>query len=311
MKWQTGRVETEEGVFEAVAPEILSVSRRTDIPAFYSEWFMNRLRRGCLKWTNPFNGQASYVSFEHAEVIVFWTKNPRPLLRFLPEIEQKKIAFYFQFTLNDYEAEGLEPGLPALEERIKTFQDLSGLIGRDRVVWRFDPLILTSEISLDRLMEKIEGVGDRIATHTRKLVFSFADIGYQKVRANLKRARVEAIPFSPQAMVEMGEKIARLAQKWGIEAASCAQAIDLSRFGISHNRCIDDQLIRKISPGVSEIPWTKDPGQRRDCGCVCSKDIGKYNTCPHLCVYCYANSTESLVRKNYQQADPEAEALVP
>jgi len=161
MKWSETEIDTLNGRQKAVAPAIISASRATDIPAFYSEWFINRLRAGYVKWFNPFNGKPQYVSFENAKAIVFWSKNPRPLFRALDEIAERCPAFYFQFTLNDYQAEGLEPGVPPLDERIATFRELSAGIGRERVIWRFDPLIITDELNVEKLVKKIEIVGDR------------------------------------------------------------------------------------------------------------------------------------------------------
>ena len=173
---------------EAVAPVIVSASRRTDIPAFHADWFGERLRAGSVKWTNPFNGLPQYVSFARTRAIVFWTKNPKPLLPYLGDLDRQGLDYYFQFTLNDYEAEGLEPHLPSLEERIKTFADLSGCVGRSRVIWRYDPLLLADGLDVDRLVERVARVGDRIHPFTEKLVIAFADIErYVNVRNRLRR----------------------------------------------------------------------------------------------------------------------------
>jgi len=306
MRWPEVQVETPEGPRRAIAPAVLSVSRATDIPAFHAEWLMQRLRAGYVEWVNPFNGKLQYVSFANAAAIVFWSKNPRPMMRFLDEIEARGLAYYFQFTLNDYEDERFEPGVPPLAERIETFRALSRRIGPERVVWRFDPLVLTRATGVEKLMEKAARVGDQIAPCTRKLVFSFADIGnYRKVAANLRRAGVDYVEFDREAMLQAAEGIAALCRRWGIAAASCAEPLDLSAFGIAHNRCIDDELIRRIAPDSPAIrqlygepgkpqPHVKDPGQRPACGCARSKDIGRYNTCAHRCAYCYANTSGAV-----------------
>jgi hypothetical protein len=336
MKWLETVLETPAGPQKAVAPEVISASRSTDIPAFYAKWFMNRLRQGYVKWVNPFNQRPQYVSFKNAKVIVFWSKNPKPLMQFLPEIEERRIAYYFHFTLNDYEAENLEPGVPPLSERIATFQALSQRIGKDRVIWRFDPLILTGSITVPMLLEKIKRVGDEIAPFTTKLVFSFADIRpYRKVQNNLRRAGLSYTDFTTETMAEAASGISRLCKDWGIVGSTCAEPTSFAQFGITHNHCIDDTLILRItgnSPDLGRLfgadlsvrkdlfaaPWepgfpplkTKDPGQRPECGCVFSKDIGQYNTCPHLCVYCYANTSENLVKRNALSATDSAETIV-
>ena len=140
---------------EAVAPIIISASRSTDIPAFYAKWFLNRLEKGYCVWYNPFNRQKMYISFKRCKVVVFWTKNPKPIIPYLSELDKRGIHYYFQITLNDYEREGFEPNVPPLKERIETFKQLSKLIGKEKVIWRFDPLILTSELTSRKLLNRI------------------------------------------------------------------------------------------------------------------------------------------------------------
>lgn len=322
------------GEVQAVAPVIVSASRSTDIPAFHSEWFMKRLRAGHAAWRNPFNQSVQHVSFLKTRVIVFWTKNPAPLLRHLQEIEDRGFNFYFQFTINDYEAEGWEPNVPALEERIETLARLSGRIGRDRVIWRFDPLLLSDTVTEEALARKIERVGSLAHPYTSKMVFSFADISaYRKVRTNLASAGIDYRDFDAAAMQEMAQRIAGLNRGWGLELATCAEADSFQELGIAHNRCIDGELMLRLFPGDMELrrflnpargqlslgmpgldsKWQdklKDAGQRKECGCIVSKDIGAYNTCAHLCTYCYANTSERAVTKNLARRAADEACIV-
>lgn len=175
----------------AQAPHIVSASRCTDIPAFYADWFFHRLQAGYSAWTNPFNGVKSYVSYKNTRFIVFWSKNPRPLLAYLGRLKDRGINCYVQFTLNDYEADGLENNVPSLTERVETFHLLSEKLGRDGVVWRFDPMVLTETIGVDELLSKVENIGNQLKDATEKLVFSFADIlEYRKVKANLEKVNI-------------------------------------------------------------------------------------------------------------------------
>ena len=291
------------------APLIISASRATDIPAFHAEWLKERLEAGFVERINPFNRKPGIVSFAAARVFVFWTKNPRPMFSLLDDLEARGLHYYFHFTLNDYEAEGYEPGLPSLEERVETFKALSGRVGRERVVWRFDPLLLTDKLSVSKLLEKVERVGRLIHPYTSRLVFSFADIaGYQNVQRNLKRAGVKAREFTTSEMEVFSAGLHRLNKEWGLSLATCAEGMDLEAFGIEHGRCIDDRLLVKLFPQDVELMRflgyeeglggvlcplpskrkLKDPGQRKACGCILSKDIGSYNTCAHQCAYCYA-----------------------
>ena len=157
MAWQKVKIQRDNGLIaDAQAPVIISASRSTDIPAFYADWFFHRLEKGYCAWTNPFNGVQSYVSFQNMRFVVFWSKNPRPLLPLLHKLDERGIGYYIQYTLNDYVKEGLERGVPPLDERIDTFKRLVDQIGFGRVIWRFDPLMLTDRITTDDLLKKIE-----------------------------------------------------------------------------------------------------------------------------------------------------------
>lgn len=329
----------------AQMPVIISASRATDVPAFYSGWFMERLRAGYVKWYNPFNGVPLYVSFAKARLFVFWSKNPAKMLEKFPDgnespidiLEREGRNYYFQFTMNDYDAERIEPNVPSLANRINTFIELSKRIShhaRERIVWRFDPLILTDTLTPKILLERIRRIGDQIAPYTSRLVFSFIDINaYAKVAKNLKRGGISAREFAREEMLEVAEGLAAMTKEWNMAAGTCGELADLP--GIEHNRCIDDRLIVKCFPhdvelmkfiGAKCVPgdslfgqpdtWTlnaykKDKGQRETCGCIQSKDIGEYNTCLHLCHYCYANANNAEALANWKQhlTCPHAETI--
>ena len=323
-------------IVAAQAPVIISASRSTDIPAFYCEWFFHRLERGYSAWKNPFNGQQMYVSYARTRFIVFWSKNPAPLIGYLPQLAKRRIGCYVQYSLNDYEAEGLELHIPPLEKRIGCFQELAEKLSPEQVIWRFDPLILTETMGVEQLLEKVERIGDRLKGYTKKLVFSFADIAsYSKVQNNLNRAHIRWVEWDEPRMHQFAQALAQLnASRWGYELGTCAERVDLSQYGIAHNRCVDDALIARLAyhdnalmehlgleiheqglfnscpPDAIRLPGgryairrtrNKDKGQRSLCGCVVSKDIGEYNTCPHECIYCCANTSRAQAAQRYQQ----------
>ncbi|MBD5348802.1 MAG: DUF1848 domain-containing protein, partial [Bacteroides sp.] len=318
MKQTKIRILKDDGAeVEALAPVVLSASRATDIPAFYADWFFKKLESGHCRWRNPFNGVDSYVAFRDVRFIVFWSKNPRPLIPYLDRLKEKGISYYIQYTLNDYEYEGLEPGVPALHERIQTFKELVEKLGVGRVIWRFDPLLLTDKIGITELLAKIERIGDQLKGYTEKLVFSFADISvYRKVGDNLRNNGVNYREWTETDMIEFAERLSKLkvSKGWNFKLATCGEKIDLEKFGIAHNRCIDDELITRIgwqdeklmnhlgmkvnnlTPslfGDTDMPEEaimlddnhyamrsrthKDSGQRKFCGCINAKDIGQYN----------------------------------
>lgn len=327
--WDKERINLADGTSaEAICPIIVSASRATDIPAFFAEWFRNRLEAGYLRWTNPFNAkQVQYVSFRQTRVIVFWSKNPEPLIRYLPELDAKGINYYFQFTLNNYEQEGLEPNVPPLAERVETFKALSERLGRKRVIWRFDPLILTDTLTIERLLDRVANLAELLRKYTEKLVISYADINiYKKVKHNLERGHINYREFVPPLMQEVAERLQQLNREWGLKIATCAEDVDLANYGIEHNRCIDDNLMIELFKddltlmdfiryrtdifGDLTRPYLKDKGQRKECGCIVSKDIGMYNTCNHLCTYCYANTSCKAVDNNRMRYNPESEELI-
>jgi hypothetical protein len=308
---------------DAIAPLIVSASRSTDIPAFYGDWFMARLAAGYVRWKNPFGGTPLFISFEKTRVIVFWSKDPAPFFPDLATLDRMGYNYFFLFTLNDYDNNRLEPGVPPAGERIETFIRLSRSIGNGRVIWRFDPLILADDISVSDLLEKIRSVGDRIAPYTKRLVFSFVDIEkYTKVRRNLLDGGLTgAREFTNDEIGEFCTGLASLNKRWHLILSACAEGHDLSRFGIGRGQCIsydlmveefgnDRNLMDFLHPDAQQTldgkavianpsRRLKDPGQRSTCRCIVSKDIGQYSTCMHLCTYCYANISPESARRNY------------
>ena len=342
-------ITTDSGIrVEATAPIIISASRSTDIPAFYARWFFNRLDKGYCVWYNPFNRQKMYVSFGRCKVIVFWTKNPKPILPYLKELDKRGIHYYFQVTLNDYVNEGLEPNVPSVEQRIDTFRQLSDQIGHERMIWRFDPLIITPTITPRMLLSRIWKIGNRLKGYTDKLVFSFVDVkAYHKVQNNLVKETncftkedVETAEMNAMQRQEVVEGLVKLREVWDSEGwhvtlATCAEDIDLAVYGIEHNRCIDGELMERVFGDDYELVYylrtgkfpepdlfgllpaipdkqknLKDKGQRKICGCMVSKDIGMYNTCRHFCVYCYANTNRECVKRNMTRYSDDSESLI-
>lgn len=340
-QWKKIQIKRDNGeIAEAQSPIIISASRSTDIPAFYTDWFFHRLKVGYSAWTNPFNGVKSFVSYDKCRFIVFWSKNPEPLLNHLDELKERNIGCCIQYTLNDYVKESLEKGVPSLEERIDTFKRLVDKLGKGRVIWRFDPLILTNQIGLDDLLKKVENIGDQLQGYTEKLVFSYADIAsYKKVKSNLEKNHINYQEWEVPQMEEFARELSALNQEWHYKLATCGEKIDIDQFGIHHNRCVDDDLMVRFAYkdkalmdflsvevktmetslfGTEPIPAdaimlsdslyavkkkdNRDKGQRQFCGCIISKDIGEYNTCPHLCEYCYANASKEVAVGNWERA---------
>ncbi|GHT65180.1 hypothetical protein AGMMS50239_24360 [Bacteroidia bacterium] len=343
-QWEKVQITTDNGeIKEGIAPVIISASRATDIPAFHAQWFINRLEKGYIRWENRFNpAEPKYISLENVRLIVFWTKNPQPIIPFLKHLDDKGLNYYFQFTLNDYENENFEPVVPPLKQRIDTFINLSKTIGKERVVWRFDPLLLAEDISVIDLLQKIQRLGNYLVPHTDKLVFSFADVfSYPRVKANLikdsryfTKDNIHFAEFTTDKKNAMAVGLQIFLHEWrkinpDFSMATCAEDIDLEKYEIAHNKCIDDdlmiQLFHNDSKLMSFIGYTpdlfgenartasaklKDKNQRPLCGCVYSKDIGCYSTCAHYCTYCYANTSHDLVARNMKRTNPNSDTIL-
>jgi len=284
---------------------ILSVSRRTDIPAFYSKWFYNRIKAGYVLVRNPMNTkQVSRISLDPQliDCIVFWTKNPRSFMKNLDKL--KDYNFYFQFTLNSYD-KTVEVNVPEKKLLIDTFVELSQEIGKERVIWRYDPILLTPKFNKEYHYKWFEYLTEKLHPYTQKCIISFVDI-YSKTERNTRP--LDIIPFTNESMMEIAEKLSSITKKYGISLETCSEQMDFSMFGINHSKCIDDKLISNIIGKPLSID--KDNNQRETCGCVKSIDIGAYNTCKHNCLYCYANFSKNTVDKNCLQHDPNSPLLV-
>lgn len=271
---------------------IISASRRTDIPAFYSEWFFERIKEGYALVRNPMNPcQVSRIPLnrEAVDCIIFWTKDPAGMLPCLGKLDG--YSYYFQFTLNPYDTK-IEPGVPAKPQAVETFKRLSDMIGSQRMIWRYDPVILTGRMDTGYHIRCFEALAGRLAGYTEKCILSFVD-PYQKIQKNLEG--LGARETTEQEKHDIAANFAQAARSYSLKLETCAEAIDLSQYGIGHARCIDPDLIPEITG--KRITAGKDRNQRKECGCAGSTDIGAYNTCRHGCLYCYANYSPAQVTK--------------
>lgn len=282
---------------------ILSVSRRTDIPNYYSEWFFNRIKEGFVYVRNPMNPhQVSRIDLspEVVDCIVFWTKNPEPMLHRLEELAA--YDYYFQFTLTGY-GRDIELNVPHKREKmIPIFQELSHHIGKEKVIWRYDPILFTKRYTPEYHLKAFEQIASALKGYTEKCVISFVD-AYAKNRKNMKL--LESYELDAKELSEFAADICRLAEKNGMETGACAESMDLEQCGIKHNCCIDKTLIENIIG--CKLKAGKDKNQRQECGCMESVEIGTYNTCKNGCKYCYASYSVESVEKNcgkYNAASP-------
>lgn len=284
---------------------ILSVSRRTDIPAFYSDWFFNRLKEGFVYVRNPMNiHQVSKITLspDVIDCIVFWSKNPSPMLYRLDEL--KDYMYYFQFTINAYD-KNLEFWVPRKGGIINTFRALSNIIGPKRVIWRYDPIMLSSNMDIAYHVHYFGEIAKRLGGYTDTCVISFVDL-YKKAQNNLKGTTARELSINE--MLELSAKLYIIASRYGMKIQTCSEGVDFNSVGVVHGKCIDNKLIEELL-GV-RLRVDKDQNQRKECGCVQSIDIGEYNTCYHGCKYCYANFNERIVMRNKELHDPYSPLLI-
>jgi len=280
---------------------ILSASRRTDIPSFYGEWFVNRLREGYVLIPNPYNPHRLSrlcLSPETVDLIVFWSKNPAPMLPRLDAVSALGYPFYFQYTLTPY-GQAWEPGLPEVSRRLDTMLTLSRRLGKGRIVWRYDPIIIEERFPPVYHAEQFERLCRRLEGAIGTCVISFAD-RYAHNKAIIPAMRMDDMRSAAQALSE-------IASRYDIRLTACCEEGWLADYGIEKSACIDQRRVEAIL-GCS-VRGKKDPGQRPGCGCVESVDIGMYSTCLNGCRYCYATRSPAAARRNWEQHDPASPLL--
>ena len=263
---------------------ILSVSRRTDIPAFHSDWFFERLNEGYALVRNPMNSRlVSRVDMtrDNIDFIVFWSKDPSPMLSRLNELDG--IDYCFQFTLNSYGMD-IEPGVPRKGTYvIDVFRRLSERIGKERVLWRYDPILISKKYNVNHHLEYFSRLAEKLKGYTEICTISILDM-YRKISTVAAKNGIRCPYESEAALIAAG--FSDIAEKNGIHLAACCEPEFSERYGIQRSRCIDPELIERIKG--CEISRDQDRSRREGCGCIACVDIGAYNTCRHGCVYCYA-----------------------
>lgn len=292
---------------------IVSVSRRTDIPAFYAEWFMNRIRAGYALSVNPFNRkQVSFVSLhpEDVSAIVFWTKNAQPMLANLAELSERGYAYYFLYTINGYPA-ALEPYVPPAQTGVATVQAIASQIGRDRIIWRYDPIIISNLTPVEYHVENFTKLVEQLQPYVHHVVVSFVD-EYRKAKQHLRTLREQGVELAAEGVeLEIRQKqlmtdLSSIAAQYELEVVTCAEPWDFSEQGVKPGKCIDENYLAEVFG--QQVSGKKDAGQRLECGCVPAKDIGAYDSCIYGCTYCYAGTYDKAVR-NLGKHNPQGLTL--
>ena len=279
---------------------IISASRRTDIPALYPEWFMNRLLAEEVLVPNPYNRKKVSrieLSRETVDCFVFWTKNPEPMLPYLKRLDMLGYPYYFEMTITGYR-EDMEPNVPSTEEAMATFMLLSERIGRERMDLRFDPIIINEKYPLEYHLEQFEMLCSWLHAYTDRCIISF--VNYYKGSP--------FVELEAEDMIETAKGLVQIADRYQLPLYTCAEKIDLRPYGIQTGACIDKKKTESIVGYRLDVK--RDRGQRRACGCVESVDIGMYGTCIHGCRYCYASGNTETAAKRHELHNVNSPMLI-
>jgi hypothetical protein len=283
---------------------IINTGMRTDIPAFFSEWFFNRIREGYVLTRNPYYPEqvTRYrLTPDVVDCISFCTKNPKPMLDRLDEISQFR-QFWF-VTITPYGKE-IEPNVPDKNEVMESFKLLSKNIGINSIGWRYDPIFFTEKYNMDFHISSFEKMAKNLSGYVDNCVISFIDL-YAKTKRNFPSAKA----VTAKEREQIGKEFVKIGKKYGIKIRSCCEGKDLEKFGVDVQGCMTKEVMERAMGINIEVP-KKKKSPREDCNCLLGNDIGMYNTCNHCCVYCYANYDTKTVKQNLLNHNPKSPFLI-
>ena len=278
---------------------IIQTGMRTDIPAFFSEWFLNRIKEGFVLVRNPYNPkQVTRYSLypDVVDLIAFCSKNPAPMLRHMNAL--KPYGQYWFVTITPYGKE-IEPNVPAKEKVMEDFKSLSDMVGIDSIGWRYDPIFVDAKHSVEWHISEFEKMAASLSGYTKSCVISFIDI-YKKVERNFPSAR----EVSKNDRLTIGKEFIKIAKQYGMTIRPCAEGNDLAPYGADCSGCMTVNTFETALHAHLDVPKRKSNQRNGQCACLLGVDIGAYDTCSHLCKYCYANTNAALVKENMRKHDP-------
>lgn len=284
---------------------IIQTGMRTDIPAFYSQWFRNRLQEGYVLVRNPYNPSSVTrysLSSDVVDLIAFCTKNPAPMLPHMDVL--KPYGQYWFVTITPY-GRDIEPNVPDKEAVMEDFKTLSRLVGIDSVGWRYDPIFINGVYTVERHLRDFEIMARTLCGYTKTCVISFIDI-YKKVERNFPEARA----VTRAERLALGREFVRIGQQYGMTLRPCAEGNELAAFGADCSGCMTVNTFETALHDKLNPPKRKTNQRNGQCACLLGTDIGAYDTCGHLCRYCYANANAALVKQNMKMHDPRSPFLL-
>ena len=284
---------------------IINTGMRTDIPAFYHEWLINRIKEGFVLVRNPYNPSqvTRYsLSYEVVDLIAFCTKNPAPMLPHMDVL--KPYGQYWFVTITPY-GKDIEPNVPDKQKVMEDFKKLSDIVGVDSVGWRYDPIFVDDKHSADWHITQFEQMAAMLSGYTKTCVISFIDI-YKKVERNFPEAR----EVFKKDRLTIGKAFIEIAKQHDITIRPCAEGNDLAPYGADCSGCMTVKTFETALHARLDVPKRSRNQRNNECACLLGTDIGTYDTCGHLCRYCYANTNAALVRENMKQHDPKSPFLI-
>ncbi|MDE5831100.1 MAG: DUF1848 domain-containing protein [Clostridia bacterium] len=282
---------------------IINTGCRTDIPAFYSKWLMNRIREGYVLVRNPYyKSQVTKYSLSPnvVDCLAFCTKNPEPMLKYLDELDKYKQ--YWFVTITPY-GKDIEPIVPNKEKVIESFKKLSEHIGVNSIHWRYDPIFIGNGFDVKKHVECFEKMAKELKGYTHNCTISFLDL-YEKVKRNAPNIR----PPTKEEQIEIAKEFSRIGKENNLTIHSCCEKTYLEEYGLKCNGCMSQEIVEKSINCKLNPPKTKN--LREGCNCLMGNDIGAYNTCGHLCKYCYANANKGLVLENMKKHNEKSPFLI-
>lgn len=283
---------------------ILNTGARTDTAQYYSEWLLNRFKEGFVYTRNPLfpNKVTKYeLSPDKIDLVMFCSKNYQPILPRLHEITNS-YRTYFHYTITAY-GKDIEPGVPCIDKSIDTLIQLSKLVGKEKIAWRYDPILLTEKYTLQTHKDTFNYIASKVAPYIDRCIFSFVEM-YKKLATNMP----EIIPLTEQDKLCIAEYLGKTAQKYNIHIQTCGTDGDYTQFGIHKSGCATLEILGKANN--CQFKEIKHNGQRKGCHCIESRDIGAYESCPNGCKYCYANSNHKKAKENYKKHNPNSPILL-
>ena len=283
---------------------IVNVGGRTDIVNYYTTWLINRLKGGYVYSRNPlFTNNVSKISLNPKDVdcLMFCSKNYKPIIKYMKDIN-KKYRIICHYTITAYEKD-VEPNVPTIEESIKTLKELSKIVGKEKVLWRYDPILLTEKYTVQRHIETFEYMAKEISPYVQRCIFSFVEM-YKKLKYNMP----EIIPFTEEDKTKILENIGKIAKKYKLFIQTCGTDENYEKYGIHLSGCTTTEILENANH--VKYKEVKVKGMRKGCHCIPSRDIGAYDTCLYGCKYCYANTRPELAKENIKLHDKNSPILL-